>query len=179
MKRKVRLTESDLHRIIKESVKNVLNELDWRTYQSAAQKAGTNGDFNREAKFRRAASNSFNRQNGYGINNIPYGDGDDSKMTVNKNGGVYGGGNLYSYDGDEFQTTSGVANNDGDGIGKVYTNQKVSNFNGKRNGEREIQSNATNLNPMLKAKQMTGDKQVRDFYSGKTTYQKGKGWGNH
>ena len=32
MRRKVRLTEGDLHRIIKESVRNVLTESDWNTY---------------------------------------------------------------------------------------------------------------------------------------------------
>lgn len=178
MKRRIRLTESDLHNLIKESVNSILNEMDWRSYQSAAAEARKRRDYAREAKFRHAATNAFNRQNGYGISNIPSGNG-IGKMTFNKNGGVYGGGNLYSYDGDDFQTTSGVVNNDGDEIEKVYTNQKVSNFNGKRNSEHEIQSNATNFNPILKAKQMAGDKQVRDFYSGKTTYQKGKGWGNY
>ena len=39
MKRKIKLTESDLHNIIKESVNHILSELDWRTYQSAARKA--------------------------------------------------------------------------------------------------------------------------------------------
>lgn len=39
MKRRIRLTESDLHNIIKESVNHILSELDWRTYQSAADKA--------------------------------------------------------------------------------------------------------------------------------------------
>lgn len=34
----VRLTEQDLHNLIKESVAHCLNELDWRTYQSAAKK---------------------------------------------------------------------------------------------------------------------------------------------
>lgn len=34
----VRLTEQDLHKVIKESVARCLNELDWRTYQSAAKK---------------------------------------------------------------------------------------------------------------------------------------------
>lgn len=37
-KKLVKLTESDLHRIIKESVNKVLTELDWKTYQSAAEK---------------------------------------------------------------------------------------------------------------------------------------------
>lgn len=39
-KQLVRLTENDLHRIIKESVNNILTELDWRTLASAEEKAG-------------------------------------------------------------------------------------------------------------------------------------------
>ena len=39
MKKVIKLTESDLHNIIKESVNNILSELDWRTYSSAASKA--------------------------------------------------------------------------------------------------------------------------------------------
>ena len=31
MKKIVRLTEGDLHRIIKESVNNIITELDWKT----------------------------------------------------------------------------------------------------------------------------------------------------
>jgi hypothetical protein len=44
MRHKVRLTESKLHRIIKESVKAVLNELDWKTYMNAARKRKEQGD---------------------------------------------------------------------------------------------------------------------------------------
>jgi hypothetical protein len=36
---KIKLTESRLKQIVNESVKNVLSELDWRTYQTAANKA--------------------------------------------------------------------------------------------------------------------------------------------
>ena len=36
---KIRLTESSLKEIVAESVKNVLTELDWRTYDSARKKA--------------------------------------------------------------------------------------------------------------------------------------------
>ena len=36
MKRKIRLTESDLHRVIKESVNNILAELDWKTCTASA-----------------------------------------------------------------------------------------------------------------------------------------------
>ena len=37
-KKLIRLSESDLHNIVKESVNKVLTELDWRTYASAAKK---------------------------------------------------------------------------------------------------------------------------------------------
>ncbi len=39
MKRKIRLTESQLHSMISESVKQVLSELDWKTYDSAMRKS--------------------------------------------------------------------------------------------------------------------------------------------
>lgn len=35
MKRTIKLTESDLHRVIKESVNTILSELDWKTYANA------------------------------------------------------------------------------------------------------------------------------------------------
>jgi DNA mismatch repair ATPase MutL len=35
----IQLSENDLHKIVKESVKNILSELDWRTYASARNKA--------------------------------------------------------------------------------------------------------------------------------------------
>lgn len=37
-KQVIRLTEQDLHNIITESVKQALNELDWKTYANAARK---------------------------------------------------------------------------------------------------------------------------------------------
>ena len=37
-KKLIRITESDLHRIVRESVNNVLTELDWKTYMNAARK---------------------------------------------------------------------------------------------------------------------------------------------
>ena len=52
---KVRLTESQLHNVIMESVKQVLTELDWKTYANAAKKSYEQGrdsgwDFSRAAE---------------------------------------------------------------------------------------------------------------------------------
>jgi hypothetical protein len=55
MKRRIRLTESDLHNIIKESVNNILTELDWRTAERAgeiASKKASHFDTNRYDKIR-------------------------------------------------------------------------------------------------------------------------------
>ena len=38
MKQTIKLKESELKRLIAESVKGVINELDWKTYQNAAKK---------------------------------------------------------------------------------------------------------------------------------------------
>ena len=43
-KKFIRLTESDLHKIIKESVSRVLNEMDWKTYMNASRKRKQQAD---------------------------------------------------------------------------------------------------------------------------------------
>lgn len=67
MKRTIKLTENDLHNIIKESVNHILSELDWRTYQSAAEKANdrahslsNSDDIEEKQKRRRQARNLHN-----------------------------------------------------------------------------------------------------------------------
>ena len=74
MKRTVRLSESRLNRLINETVKQCLTELDWRTYASAAKKAEEwrkenpnhrANQWNRVMDFDRAAMNAFNDQHGY------------------------------------------------------------------------------------------------------------------
>ena len=64
-KKLIRLTESDLHRIVKESVNNVLTELDWKTYANAANKAIERGNTKRGDRFGDAAKDAFNRDYGY------------------------------------------------------------------------------------------------------------------
>lgn len=70
MKKLVRLTESDLHRIVENSVRRTLNELDWRTYDSAMRKAANNKDYPRAGRFGMASRDAFNRD--YGTHETPY-----------------------------------------------------------------------------------------------------------
>lgn len=62
-KKLIRLTESDLHKVIKESVNKVLTELDWKTYAHAAKKAREQG---RDSKwdFDRATERALDKQYG-------------------------------------------------------------------------------------------------------------------
>lgn len=91
-KRTIRLTESDLHRVIKESVKQCLTELDWKTYANAANKSSKRSGISywrdkgydlpdafkkavrhrqRVKQFGDAAKDAFGDQYGYS-NGMPY-----------------------------------------------------------------------------------------------------------
>lgn len=59
-KQVIRLTESDLHRVIKESVNNILSELDWKTYANAARL--TKDRQFRSFDFAEKAADEFNKK---------------------------------------------------------------------------------------------------------------------
>ena len=65
MSKVIRLTESDLHNMIKEAI----NELDWRTYASAARKENDNERYD---KFANAAKESFLKQYNNGFDTDKY-----------------------------------------------------------------------------------------------------------
>ena len=78
-KKLIRLTEQDLHNIVKESVNKVLTELDWTTYSNyqkgrmaQANQARQNGDYEKENMYRQkavqggnAASNAMRQKHGF------------------------------------------------------------------------------------------------------------------
>lgn len=64
-KNRIRLSESQLHRVIKESVKQVLSELDWKTYANAASKRYNQGKYDNAEELGKAARDAFNRDYGY------------------------------------------------------------------------------------------------------------------
>lgn len=61
-KQVIRLTEGDLHKIIKESVSKILTELDWKTYMNAARARQTQGNGDKASNLEAYANNQFNRQ---------------------------------------------------------------------------------------------------------------------
>ena len=67
-KKLIRLTESDLHRIVRESVNNVLTELDWKTYASAADKRREQGSKDKAEELDNAASKALSKKYGRKLN---------------------------------------------------------------------------------------------------------------
>lgn len=78
---KIKLTESQLKQIVNESVRNVLSELDWRTYQTAANKANHLSDTaeneyekqrrdNQRKKFQDKAGEMYSKQ--YNLKDFDY-----------------------------------------------------------------------------------------------------------
>jgi hypothetical protein len=59
-KKLIRLTEADLHRIVKESVNKVLTELDWKTYANYAKGRLNQGNREEYAKGREMVNKAFN-----------------------------------------------------------------------------------------------------------------------
>lgn len=67
---KVNVTEGQLRNMIAESIKRYLNEIDWKTYDSAMRKAAERGEWHRAGKFGDASKSAFNRD--FGSNDSPY-----------------------------------------------------------------------------------------------------------
>ena len=183
---KVRLTESQLNRVIKESVKQVLSETDWRTYYSAYEKADKRPRDPRTYKFQQAAINAFNRQNGYGLENVPFGDDEPRDMKPNQKHFYVGG--IEPNKADTFLTASGRWDDDKEEADAVYNQQQIGIENvkfGDKKYKRGVDytdefkdkidaPRKTSFNPALKIAQMKGDKQVRDYFNGKSKYKNGK-----
>ena len=92
MKKLIRLTEGDLHRIVMESAKRMINELRWETWQNAADKAHEWRkshpyvyDRNREYDFQKKARDEFYKKHGIEDNGERYG-GEKGSITFDNSG---------------------------------------------------------------------------------------------
>ena len=59
-KKVIKLTESDLHKMIKEAI----NELDWKTYMNAAKARNDSGNYKSSDKLMKHAQQQFNQKHG-------------------------------------------------------------------------------------------------------------------
>ena len=152
----INLTESDVHKIVRESVNKVLTELDWRTYANAAKK--------RDAQIQQLGNDATDKGDNrltHLRNNLDYAAADalTSKYAQRRNNG-YPTNNADVYTNNGHQT---VTTNNFDGKGRWSRGE----FNyGNKGG---INKQGYNM-----ASQM--DNEVADYMNGKSKYVKGKGW---
>lgn len=168
-KRTIRLTESDLHRIIKESVKRILDEhetgLDWRTLQNAAFKSYNRGydehfddkeefekDMERTGRFTQAARDAFKQQHPSSRGHLVHGNGRRSGHT------------------DAMGYPSPLAT--------FYPGYDLRRHSFTGNVEKYLDSeNGNGISFSLPPSRMTpAEREVVDFATGKTEYVPGKGW---
>ena len=171
-KKLIRLTEQDLHRIVKESVNKVLTELDWKTYQNAANKAYASGD-KRASKFHNQAVTQFNKDYGY--------DGYDDETF----GEHYDDGKVYR---DDYDTSEYIPNtNRGVDYNLAYKSnpQTGKNISGNlsmpyskfgsaqhnKRGWADISANPNMQNAFNKA-----GRELSKYRNGQYNYQNGQGW---
>lgn len=183
---KVRLTESQLHAVVEESVRQMLSELDWKTYQNAAIKAQEFRDKNpyaydrnRNFDFQHKAADEFYKKHGLEgqFDGPRYG---GNKGTVNLN-------NSHLRNKDELEVTGSRDHNFGDenphGLNhNVYHFGKKYGIDGGY-GRTRMWDYAHDSTPEefygnkeMAQKFRNAEKDVEDYKSGKSKYIKGKGW---
>lgn len=180
-----RLTEGDLRKLVMESAKKILSELDWQTYASAAKKNDEwrqnnphrANQWNRSMDFRRAARDAFDKKHGLEHQyDEPYSHYGGERGTINL---------------DDHFTVSGSRDHDfGDGGGPFNLNHNVYHM-GKEYGKdggygrTRMWDVAHDTTPEefygdeeMGQKFRDAEKDAEDFRSGKSHYVSGKGWSN-
>ena len=162
MSKVIRLTESDLHNMIKEAI----NELDWKTYMNAAKAREEQGNDKSSDKLMKHAQQQFNQKHGLknGLDNqgVMYNNtGDNINFQVGLNQGVVKG-----REGNENKSSYETYIADNHGMWNDRYGWTTHGGYGRGNSK-EYYSQLDNA---------SGD--MKNYYSdyNKTPYIKGKGW---
>ena len=179
-KKLIRLTESDLHKIVKESVNKVLTELDWKTYANAERAArGRDTSYWRErgyeprhdavskaadsrfraGRFANAAKDAFNRD--YGYKNGHLWDDDYAEVKL--------GGDFDATE--EFSPHAVGYRSKGYGNPKKYEFGRDNDTFRKTTPEEFYQGNKDASDAYRNA-----DNEIRNWRSGNYDYKEGDGW---
>lgn len=189
MKRTIRLTESDLHRVIEESVRQYLTELDWKTYANAAKQADERameiarkpensrrsvhqyndddrGEYEKNRKrsfdFANAAKKSFDDEYGY----------DDGTTKISSDVDI-----IPRLNGVGAYENGGIWHGDWDDISGEYNSWSEPNIGARfygRKPERFFNSELSDKN--ARDAYDKAEDEMGKYYSGKSHYVKGKGW---
>ena len=219
MKKIVRLTEGDLHNIIRESVNNIIQELDWRTYANAANKSAerqkdykekskekkwydsilpsrarkrqgkisnlADKENDRSRRFASAANDAVRDQLGYKSKNgfeytpeLHLGDGGSGKRLYPSS---YASKRIDGQRRDSYENNYYVHDMDGDFEQQSdwhpdYDNAvKWNKFRGDDASREELNRAKKGMpTPYEKGRMNRGNKDLSDWYSGKTKYKNGR-----
>lgn len=184
MGKKVRISEQNLHNIIKESVKQCLTELDWKTYMNAARKRQEQGKGAQSQELENYAQQQFQQQHQGAFDDVNFDgvahpqeisgktryytadvrrDGATTNMNYTHSGANTYDGNYKTFN-NASKTMRGYQNGQGQvhGFGGEYT---VPN-NAASNGEQVTQA----------ANRAEND--INTYYSGNAKYIPKQGWAN-
>lgn len=151
----IKITESDLHKIVKKSINNVLTELDWRTYATAQKRDAQIQQFGRNATDKGGKRLTHLR------NELDYAASDalTSKYAQRyNNGNPTNNADVYTKNGYQSITT-----NNFDREGRFSRGE----FNYDNKGQ--INKQGYNIDSQM-------DREVEDYMLGKTKYTKDIGW---
>ena len=168
-KQVIRLTEGDLHNIIKESVNKVLTELDWKTYANAYKKARETETPERYSRFKDAARDAFNKEYGYSDEDGSY-KMDNGMFSIRDENGWGSFLNTHSFN--VIKPNGTVINGDESFDLTPYPNTE---FYGKSPAKETRYEIPKKTNAAYKAKEK-GDREIDKYRKGNYEYIKGKGW---
>jgi hypothetical protein len=200
-KKLIRLTESDLHRIVKESVNRVLTELDWKTYMNAARARQAQGKSDKASNLEAYSNQQFQKQHfgdswGYGSHEdvSPANDTGVNALlrgNVNMNGGYMKDERDYTSPmyGDTMKTpwgdyrekigrntlASGTAYH---GFGKNYVKNDTGYAMKKIGGNGDNGKMLNRVSNDYKNKITSVGNDLNGYYNGQSKYVKGQGWNN-
>ena len=200
--RRYRLTESRLRGMIREAVKGMLSELDWKTYASAAEKSARRGENNyngyiygsrkngnkrgRAVDFAKAATDAFNDN---------FGHGEGGEIGQPARAGSYKGRistkqpmdpegiinfSTVSYD-DGYNPYEPSTSKNNHFKSRRYSAEKrrIPSWNRDKYGEEtsnQYKSFTPKSDDEIPEYEKIGNKEMSDYFNGNYEYQKGKGW---
>lgn len=186
-KNTVRLTESQLHQVIKESVEKILreselNELDPRTYASYAQKRAAQGQMNKAQQGRQAAVHAFNTSD---VAHMKGGDQNYSDRQLERySQSMKDDGTLTQFrpdgqHGTKFTNYDFTPSNSNP-FGTHTTSQgytRENDYNGYETTDRTSWNDANGIQKMNEPQQFAqGRKIAQQMQNGNGQYVKGQGW---
>lgn len=174
---RVRLTESQLHNVIKESVKQVLSELDWKTYANASRKRKEQGKDQNAHDLSFYAAKQFQKKHNlpnldkpYNIVKNKYPMDDYSYITPDE-ANVYAGEISPKHSTDYGRTT--LKKHSDEDHPSIWKNGTHWNDFNTETDETEYYKDHVLRNGWGIQR---GYKDLDDYYNGNYEYRKGKGW---